>query len=423
MKTFRYFSMLLMAVTLAFGMSSCSSDDDDDEPLPDDGWGQVDDEDEPSGGEEQLTEDALTGYWTRRSAVDGEKEAVRFTPDGIIAYEYSKDDGWDEVSVIAQGNYFVEGGRIRAVYLDIHVDTPYGDDVYGDFDENAICEIFYDAAIYRNGMSHSLILGNSLGGGKAFEKYESEGDWARLLTGSYTVYNENKNISETIRFTSDGRMEYRQSGYSGSLYFEITADGTFRLDDDMSIVAYYNDVSVQTSDGRESFNTFTDGEPSTVRYYLLGLYDFLGESEDLTILRMSDVEFMKLHKTDDGQTGEDDEPDTSDGSILGAWTYGSAESGRVEGVYFDKDGTGVSASLYYDDYGDESWWEIYNFIYEYDKTKGIVNIWSISSDECQVEGVWRVSVTGSKLILNAVDGSDRRVYNVDLSGKDWWYSD
>ena len=184
--------MLLMAVTLAFGMSSCSSDDDDDEPLPDDGWGQVDDEDEPSGGEEQLTEDALTGYWTRRSAVDGEKEAVRFTPDGIIAYEYSKDDGWDEVSVIAQGNYFVEGGRIRAVYLDIHVDTPYGDDVYGDFDENAICEIFYDAAIYRNGMSHSLILGNSLGGGKAFEKYESEDNGIRVTFDAYQYIQDNR---------------------------------------------------------------------------------------------------------------------------------------------------------------------------------------------------------------------------------------
>ena len=46
MKTLRFASMLLITVMLAFGMSGCSSDDDEEEPLPDDGWGQVDDEED-----------------------------------------------------------------------------------------------------------------------------------------------------------------------------------------------------------------------------------------------------------------------------------------------------------------------------------------------------------------------------------------
>ena len=92
MKTLRFASMLFMAVTLAFCVSSCSSDDDEEEPLPGGGQGQVDDGDEPSGGGTAVTESSIVGFWVYRSEREGVEESLRFTPDGSIKYSFVKED-------------------------------------------------------------------------------------------------------------------------------------------------------------------------------------------------------------------------------------------------------------------------------------------------------------------------------------------
>ena len=122
MKTFRYFSMLLMAVTLAFGISSCSSDDDDDEPLPDDGWGQVDDEDEPSGGDGPV-QTGVAGYWniTSEAADSTARIGLRLSEDGKATYEHFTSDGHDDVKIVAKGEYTVAGSKLILDYTDMTV--------------------------------------------------------------------------------------------------------------------------------------------------------------------------------------------------------------------------------------------------------------------------------------------------------------
>lgn len=396
MKTLRFASMLFMAVTLAFCVSSCSSDDDEEEPLPGGGQGQVDDGDEPSGGGTAVTESSIVGFWVYRSESEGVEESLRFTPDGSIKYSFVKEDARGEVSISLDGSYFITDGKVGIGYYPGTVYTSYGSDSYGGFADGVARTVVYDAEMFNGIGGAKLYLDGGQDGRMELEKYEADADWSSLLAGYYTVMNENTDITESIRFTSDSKVEYRQSGRSGSMYFEISADGTYTVSTDMVITVRYSDVSAWNSEDYSPFNGFADGEPTVKTYYMVGLFDFLDGDEYFTIYN-TDGKDMVLRRSGS------DVPDVDGSSLVGTWLYGHVtvnDKPAVVQIVFQADGTGRVEAWY-----DEGGFDIYPFEYDYfedkDENRWYVEfVWMGMYGLMFEDGVdYEVNVTTGRLVI------------------------
>ena len=388
--------MLLMAVTLAFGMSSCSSDNDDDEPLPDDDWGQVDDEDEPSGGDGPV-QTGIAGYWniTSETADSTARIGLRLTEDGKATYEHFTSDGHDNVKIVAKGEYTVAGSKLILDYTDMTVISDNTDNDYWGYEDGVQKYVVYDILAMPTATNQKLILTTFDDRVMMFDKFSDVNSLRDKLPGHWSSTNSGYNFTEDFTFTEDGGIVYEIASKPGKSRSGVTAKGTYTLTDDLKIIARYDDISVDNSNGSDSFNEFTDGGQVTVTYDLIPKLSL--DIDEGFVLRY-EHNLLELEKQADV-----DEPGVDGNPLVGTWRYGNVmvngKTGIVQ-IVFSANGTGRIEAWY-----DEGGFDIYPFEYAYfedkDENRWYVEfIWTGQYSIMFQDGVdYEVTITTSRLLI------------------------
>ena len=388
--------MLLMAVTLAFGMSSCSSDDDDDEPLPNDGWGQVDDEDEPSGGDGPV-QTGVAGYWniTSETADSTARIGLRLAEDGKATYEHFTSDGHDNVKIVAKGEYTVAGSKLILDYTDMTVISDNTDNYYWGYEDGVQKYVVYDILAMPTATNQKLILTTFDDRVMMFDKFSDVNSLRDKLPGHWSSTNSGYNFTEDFTFTEDGGIVYEIASKPGKSRSGVTAKGTYTLTDDLKIIARYDDISVDNSNGSDSFNEFTDGGQVTVTYDLIPKLSL--DIDEGFVLRY-EHNLLELEKQADV-----DEPGVDGNPLVGTWRYGNVmvngKTGIVQ-IVFSANGTGHIEVWY-----DEGGFDIYPFEYAYfedkDENRWYVEfIWTGQYSIMFQDGVdYEVTITTSRLLI------------------------
>ena len=86
-----------------------------------------------------------------------------------------------------------------------------------------------------------------------------------MLVGLWTYSSETDGVEMTVRFTQDGVITYESISEQGNNEVAVVAEGQYSLRGG-KIEAEYDFVSVNSSDGDDSFDIFTDGERATDTY-------------------------------------------------------------------------------------------------------------------------------------------------------------